>query len=150
VPAWLAILLLMLIPILVVNPSPGDDAWFRSLRRPSWFRFYLWVPQLWLLIDIGIYVAALRSWTLSRSPPLVVAPLLLVLLVESCNWFLCRSRRLGAVALMMLGIWAYGLAITLSLGLRWPLAALPLLPFLLWMPVEALAVWQIRLINRKP
>lgn len=149
-PAWLAILLLMLIPILIVNPNERDDAWYRSLRRPGWLSLYIWIPQLWLLIDLGIYVTALRTWMLSSSVLLTVAPALLVLLVESCNWFLCRTRRLGAATMGMLGIWAYGLAVGLSVALISPPSVLPLLPFLLWMPIEALSVWQIRSINHLP
>ncbi|MEB3165366.1 MAG: tryptophan-rich sensory protein [Cyanobacteriota bacterium] len=147
-PAWLALLLLMLIPILIINPNTRDDAWFRSLRRPSWLRLYLWVPQLWLLIDLGIYAAALRTWMLSASPLLTIAVALLVILVETCNWFLCRTRRLKASAILMLAIWGYGLSVSVAVGLIAPPLVLPLLPFLVWMPFETLAVWQMPSINR--
>jgi tryptophan-rich sensory protein len=150
VPAWLTILVLMLMVIITINPSPKDFAWFRGLRRPDWMRLYLWLPLVWLLIYGGVYIAALRAWEDTGSLLVIACFLGLVALVETSTWFLCRSHRVGAGSLALLGVWGCGVVLTLALWGFSP-GALPwLLPFLLWTPFESLLIWQIRRINNLP
>lgn len=150
VPAWLAILVLMLVVIITINPNAEDYAWFRSLRRPAWMGFHIWLPVLWLLIYVGIYFGALRAWEDSRSLLMIACMLALVSLVETTTWFLCSSRRLGAAAIALATVWGFGVVLCLGLWRMSP-AALPLLlPFLLWTPIESLLIWSLRRINRLP
>lgn len=150
VPAWLVILVLMLMVIVLINPSDEDFVWFRSLRRPAWMRFHIWLPMVWLLIYAGVYLGAVSAWEDTGNLLVVACFLALVALVEACTWFLCRSHRVGAGSLGLLGVWGYGVVLGLALWWVSP-ASLPwLLPFLLWTPFESLLIWKIREINNLP
>jgi len=150
VPAWLTIFVLMLMVIISINPSAEDFTWFRSLRRPAWMGFHIWLPMVWLLIYGGVYLGAVRAWEDSGSLLVVACFLALVALVEIATWFLCRSHRVGAGALALLAVWGFGVLLCLALWWVSP-AALPwLLPFLLWTPFESLLIWKIREINHLP
>jgi benzodiazapine receptor len=150
VPAWLVIFVLMLMVIITINPSAEDFAWFRGLRRPPWMSFHIWLPMVWLLIYAGIYFGALRAWEDTTNLLVIACFLALVALVETATWFLCRSHRVGAGALALLGVWGYGAVLALALWRVSPGALPPLLPFLLWTPMESLLIWQLRRINRLP
>lgn len=136
--------------ILAINPADKDFTWYQRLRRPEWLRFFIWLPLIWLVISGALYFAALDSWQATRSWVVVLLFLLLQAMLEGHTWLLCRSRslRAGSVALMV--AWAYALVLALSLALQDVSATAPLLmlPVLLWAPLEALALEQMRLLNR--
>lgn len=150
-PAWLLILILMELVIMMINPAPEDYLWFRGLRRPSWLRFSIWIPLIWLLINAGLYFSALMSWESSKSWLLLLSYLLLLAVLESHTWLLCRYRnlRLGVAALLV--GWVYALILALSLvprdpsGMAWQL----LLPLLIWAPIEAYALERMQQLNRR-
>ena len=146
-PPWLLILALMAGVILLINPSPKDFAWYQGLRRPGWVPFKALIPTLWLLIHACFYFSALISWSLRYSWNLVLAYVFLLVLVESYTWLLCRSRRLAVGMLFCLLGWGYGLIFTLLLRSISDSSALLMLPYLVWMPVEALIISQMRRLN---
>lgn len=148
VPAWLVILLAMVFVSLSINPTAKDFLWYRGLRRPAWFSLQSWTPLLWLVIDACLYVAALLAWRASGSWPLVLAFLVQLALIEGYSWFLCSTRRLGGGSLVCLGGWGFGVVLTLVVLNVSAQAALLMLPYLLWCPWEALALWQMQRLNR--
>jgi tryptophan-rich sensory protein len=97
VPAWLTIFVLMLMVIISINPSAKDFTWFRSLRRPAWMGFHIWLPMVWLLIYGGVYLGAVRAWEESGSLLVVACFLALVALVEIATWFLAAPIGWGPV-----------------------------------------------------
>lgn len=146
-PPWLLILVLMEGVIVLINPTRKDFAWYQGLRRPEWVTFSAFIPLIWLLIHACFYLSALISWGSRSSWPLVFAYVLLLILVESYTWLMCRSRRLSAGTLLCLIGWSYGLILTLLLLTIAPSSALLMLPFLMWSPLEALITWQMRQLN---
>ena len=147
-PPWLLILILMEGVILVINPTRKDFAWYRGLRRPNWVPFSASIPLIWLLIHVGFYLSSLVSWQVRNSWNLVLAYLLLLVLVESYTWMMCRSRRLATGTMLCLAGWAYGMILAASLLTVSTLASALLVPYLLWAPVEALITWDMRRLNR--
>ncbi|MEI6032271.1 MAG: tryptophan-rich sensory protein [Synechococcaceae cyanobacterium ELA739] len=146
-PPWLLILVLMEGVIVLINPTRKDFAWYQGLRRPEWVTFSAFIPLIWLLIHACFYLSALISWGIRSSWTLVFAYVLLLILVESYTWLMCCSRRLSAGTLLCLIGWSYGLILTLLVLTIAPSAALLMLPYLLWTPVEALITWQMRQLN---
>lgn len=150
VPAWLLILVLMELVILVINPAAEDYNWYQQLRRPAWLRQFIWDPLRWLLIAAALYLSALSSWQATRSAVVVGLYLLLQALLAGHSWLLCRSRSLRAGSIVLLLAWGYGLALALALAIQQVSipAALLLLPLLIWAPLQALALEQMRRLNR--
>lgn len=148
-PTWLQILLLMLLVILTIHPSPEGYRWWQELRRPAWMEgVQAWTPLLWLLIQIGIVAAALLSWQAGGRWSPVTAVILLLLLMQLYPWLLCRSRRLGIGALVCLIGWIYGLTVAAGIAGFSMNAVLALLPYLLWSPLEVWITWRMRRLNR--
>ncbi|MEI7952023.1 MAG: tryptophan-rich sensory protein [Synechococcaceae cyanobacterium ELA182] len=146
-PPWFLILILMEGVILLINPTRKDFAWYQGLRRPPWLTFSALIPMIWLLIHACFYLSALISWSIRNNWNLVLAYVLLLILVESYTWLMCRSRRLSTGTMICLISWVYGLILTvLLLSLSFS-SALLMLPFLFWAPVEAMITWQMRRIN---
>jgi benzodiazapine receptor len=147
VPHWLVLLILMELVILGINPTRGDFVWFQGLRRPAWLRVHVWIPVFWLVIYGCFYLSALVSWEASRNWRLTVAYVLLLVLVESYTWITCRTRRLGVGTVVCLAGWAYGLVFALVLTRISVPAAILIVPYLIWSPVEALITWQMLGLN---
>ncbi|MEB3322344.1 MAG: tryptophan-rich sensory protein [Synechococcaceae cyanobacterium] len=146
-PAWLSILLVMVVVVLAINPSNEGYNWYQGLRRPTWTPFPQRIPLLWLAIYACLYLSALESWRASRSLPLLGLYGLLLVVLELYPWLMCRTRRLGVGAGSCLVGWA--LAIALALGVRGfsGRAALLLLPLVLWGPLQAAIDWSMLRLN---
>ena len=138
----------MEVVILVINPTRKDFAWFQRLRRPSWLRFHVWIPLIWLAIYATLYLSALVTWEARRDWWLIGGYLVLLMLVEGYTWMMCRTRRLSTGTLLCLVGWLYGLLLSVALLSVSPLGSALLLPYLLWAPIEALITWDMRRINR--
>ena len=145
-----AILILVVIGTLVVviMPSQDDFAWFLRLRRPGWLTFEGLIPVIWLLIYACFYASALLVWNRTASLWLMGSYLLLLLLVQSYTWLICRTRRLATGTGVGLAGWLWGVALTVMVLPVTQPAALLLLPYLLWSPVGTLVTWQMQRLNR--
>ena len=146
-PPWLLILILMEAVILLINPTRKDFAWYQGLRRPRWVSFSTSIPLIWLVINACFYLSALISWHERNSWNLVFAYIVLLALVESYTWMMCRTRRLSTGAILCLVGWLFGLLLSTALFTVSLLAALLMLPYLVWAPVEALITWEMRRLN---
>ncbi|MFM7313412.1 MAG: tryptophan-rich sensory protein [Cyanobium sp.] len=147
-PPWLLILCLMEGVVLLINPTRKDFAWYRGLRRPDWVPFSNSIPLIWLLIHLCFYFSSLVSWHVSRNWTLVIIYLLLLVLVESYTFVMCRTRRIGAGSLLCGLGWALTLVFAAFLLRLSSLASGLLLPYLLWAPVESLITWDMQRLNR--
>jgi tryptophan-rich sensory protein len=145
-----AILILVVIGTLVVviMPSQDDFAWFLRLRRPGWLTFEGLIPVIWLLIYACFYASALLVWNRTASLWLMGGYLLLLLLVQSYTWLICRTRRLATGTGVGLAGWLWGVALTVMVLPVTQPAALLLIPYLLWSPVGTLVTWQMQRLNR--
>ena len=142
------ILLVIAALVVVIMPSQDDFAWFLRLRRPGWLTFEGLIPVIWLLIYACFYASALLAWNRTASWWLMAGYLLLLLLVQSYTWLICRTRRLANGIGVGLAGWLWGVALTVMVAPVSQPAALLLIPYLLWSPVGTLVTWQMQRLNR--
>ena len=149
VPYWFIVFALIALPVVGINPSPADYDWYLAQRRPGWLRSQMLQPLLWLLLYGCLYAVALRLWQARPGLASIGGVLLLLLLIEGSTWLFCRNRRfgLGVAGRLVAWLWCLGLALTLPAAAA-P-AALLLLPLLVWLPLEALGLWQMRQLNQR-
>jgi tryptophan-rich sensory protein len=146
--AAIVILLVVGATVALIMPSQEEFAWFLRLRRPVWLSFEGWIPLIWLLIYGCFYASALLAWNRSASGALMAGYLLLLVLVQSYTWLICRTRRLANGTAMGLLGWLWGVALAVLVAASSQPAALLLLPYLLWSPVGTLVTWQMQRLNR--
>ena len=147
-PAWLSILLVMLLVALSLNPSRQEFGWFLRLRRPTWLSFERWIPLIWLIIYACFYASALLAWRAGTGWWLMAGYLLLLVLVQSYTLLICRSRRLANGTVIGLAGWLWGLLLAQASHGSSALAAQLLIPYLLWSPIGTLVTWQMQQLNR--
>jgi tryptophan-rich sensory protein len=146
-PAWLVILVAMVLVTLLLNPSKEEFGWFLRLRRPRWLTFERWIPVIWVAIYLCFYASALLAWRASGSWVLMGAYLLLLLLVQSYTLVICRSRRLANGTVVGFLGWVWGMALAVGVTTLSPPAALLLVPYLLWSPVGTFVTWRMQRLN---
>ncbi len=147
-PAPLVILLALVAVVAGLNPNRSQFSWFLQLRRPAWLTFERWIPLIWITIYACFYASALLAWNASWSLPLLAGYLLLLVLVQSYTWLICRTRRLANGTAVGFAGWAWGVALAVIVLGSSGNAALLLLPYLLWSPVGTLVTWQMQRLNR--
>ena len=151
-PAWLPIAALlafaMVAVVAVLTPSREDFAWFLRLRRPRWLTFERWIPLIWVAIYACFYASAFLVWQASRQPGILLGYLLLLVLVQSYTWVICRTRRLRSGTVAGFAGWVWGVALAVVVLSQSPLAALLLVPYLLWSPVGTFVTWRMEKLNR--
>ena len=147
-PAWLSILLVMVIVGIALNPSATEFSWFLRLRRPAWLTFERWIPLIWLAIYACFYGSALLAWRAGGGGGLMVGYLLLLVLVQSYTLVICKTRRLSSGTVIGLLGWLWGLVLAGAVHGVHSQAAQLLTPYLLWSPVGTLVTWQMQRINR--
>lgn len=148
-PYWFIVLALMALPVVSINPARADYDWFLAQRRPGWQRSQMLQPILWLLLYGCLYAAALRLWQIKPGLASIGGVLLLLLLIEGSTWVLCRNRRFGFGVAGRLVAWFWCLSLALTLPAAAAPAPLLLLPLLVWLPLEALGLWQMRQLNQR-
>jgi translocator protein len=146
--AAVLILLVMVAVGLLLNPTRDDFAWFLRLRRPAWLSFERLIPLIWISIYACFWLSALLSWQARGSWSLMLGYLGLLLLVQSYTLVICRTRRLATGTWIGFGGWLWGMALTVAVAREAPVAALLLVPYLLWSPVGTLVTWQMQRLNR--
>jgi translocator protein len=145
--AALLILLVMVAVGVLLNPGREPFAWFIRLRRPAWLTFERLIPAIWLVIYACVYASALLTWNASWSWGLMLGYFGLLLLVQSYTWLICRTRRLANGTAVGFAGWVWGLALTVVVLPISALAALLLVPYLLWSPVGTFVTWQMQRLN---
>ena len=113
--AAIVILLVIGTLVVVIMPSREEFAWFLRLRRPRWLSFEGLIPLIWLAIYGCFYASALLVWNRTTSWGLMAGYLLLLVLVQSYTWLICRTRRLANGTAVGLAGWLWGAALTLVL-----------------------------------
>jgi tryptophan-rich sensory protein len=145
--AALLILLVMVAVGVLLNPGRDQFAWFIRLRRPVWLTFERLIPAIWVAIYACFYASALLSWNASWSWGLMAGYFGLLVLVQSYTWLICRTRRLANGTAVGFAGWVWGLALTVVVLQISVLAALLLVPYLLWSPVGTFVTWQMQQLN---
>ena len=147
-PAWLTILLAMAAVVALLTPSRDDWRWFLQLRRPLWLTFEGWIPLIWSAIYACFYASALLAWNAGGGWGRMVGYALLLVLVQSYTWLIGRTRRLASGTAAGFAGWLVGVALAVATAPVSALAALLLVPFLLWSPVGTFVTWRMQRLNR--
>jgi tryptophan-rich sensory protein len=146
--AALVILVVMAGVGLGLNPSRREFAWFLGLRRPAWLSFEQLIPWIWIGIYACFYASALLAWAATGSWGLMLGYLVLLLLVQSYTWLICRTRQLRYGTAVGFAGWLWGLLLANWVAPHSQPALLLLIPYLLWSPVGTLVTWQMQRLNR--
>ncbi|KEF40808.1 MAG: hypothetical protein ER33_14900 [Cyanobium sp. CACIAM 14] len=142
-PPWSVILIALLVVTQIMNPSERDFVWYRTLKRPGWINMHLWFPAAWFLINITIYMSTLTCWSRTGDWNWVAAYVVVLILLRSHPWGICRFRRLAIGLPLWLLSWLATLILALLVRPASPLASWLLVPALLWTPVEAIVTFQM-------
>ena len=134
--AALLILVVMVATAALLTPAPAQQLWFLRLRRPRWLVFEKRLPLIELCIDLALAFSAMEAWRSSTSWALLATYLALWLVVQGRTWLICTTRRLryGTWCALSAGI-ASAALITAVLP-ESLIAAVLLLPLLLWSPLD--------------
>jgi tryptophan-rich sensory protein len=146
--AAIVILLVIGTLVVVIMPSREEFTWFLRLRRPHWLSFEGWIPLIWLCIYGCFYASALVAWNRTGSWGLMAGYVVLLVLVQSYTWLICRTRRLANGTAVGLAGWLWGVVLTVVVAGPSQASALLLIPYLLWSPVGTLVTWQMQRLNR--
>lgn len=146
--AAVLILVVMVAVAWALNPGREDFAWFMRLRRPAWLTFEPLIPLIWIGIYACFYASALLSWNAARSAALMVGYLVLLLLVQSYTWWICRTRSLRNGTRVAFAGWLWGVALAVAVAPVSGWALLLLIPYLLWSPIGTAVTWQMQRLNR--
>ena len=132
----------------LLNPSRADFAWFLQLRRPQWLSFERLIPLIWIAIYTCFYASSLLAWNASWSFALMGGYLILLVLVQSYTWLICKTRRLASGTAVGFAGWLWGMALAVVVAKPSMAAMMLLIPYLLWSPVGTLVTWQMQRLNR--
>ncbi len=152
IPAWLVIgIVAVLIGVGLNQLVKTDQRWFFRLRRPAWLTFEWAIPIIWTSIFVAAGWSAYVVWQAepgsSRSIFLMALYALLEVVTLSYVSVMCFFRKLrvgvilGATGLFV----AIGLTILVSQVSQ--IAALLLVPYLLWSPIGTFVTWQMMGLN---
>ena len=152
IPAWLVIgVTAVLIGVALNQLIKSDQRWFFRLRRPAWLTFEWAIPIIWTIIFIAAAWSAYAVWQTEpgsgRSIFLMVCYALLEVVTLSYTPVMCVCRRLRVGVIV--GATGFFVAIALTLlvlPVSW-VAALLLVPYLLWSPIGTFVTWQMMAIN---
>lgn len=147
-PAWFTILLAMAAVVALLNPPREDWLWFLRLRRPAWLTIERWIPLIWSAIYACFYASALLAWNAGGGLGRMAGYLGLLVFVQSYTWVIGRTRRLASGTMAGLAGWVWGVALAVATAPVSAMAALLLVPFLLWSPVGTFVTWRMQRLNR--
>ncbi|MDZ7994100.1 MAG: TspO/MBR family protein [Nostoc sp. EfeVER01] len=131
--------------------TPRDVKWFANLSRPRWLVFEPLIPFIWTVIFISGTVSAYIIWEKNPGSPITLLLMALYLVVEIITvayiplMLRFRSLKTGEI----LGLTGLILAVVLAICVL-PIslmAALLLLPYLVWTPIGTYTTDELRELN---
>ena len=131
--------------------KPKDISWVVKLQRPKWLFFEPLIPVIWTVVFTGGAISAALVW--EREPGSLKTWLLmgvyLILEIITVAYIPAtlrfRSLKIGT-ALGGIGV-ILGIFLTFVVASISGLAALCLIPYLLWSPIGTLTTWEMIQLN---
>ena len=151
--SWMVIVGVALLIALGSNLiTPSDVQWFRRLRRPRWLTFERAIPVIWTLIFICGGWSAYIVWESNPGTGRTWLLMGLYLLLEIVTiaytpvMFWLRSLRVGTI----IGGTGFVICLILTVAILpvYRVAAVLLIPYLLWSPIGTYTTW--KMINLNP
>lgn len=130
--------------------TPRDVKWFALLSRPRWLVFEPLIPLIWTVIFICGAASAYIVWEKSRKPNYLVnngfVPLVEIITVAYIPIML-RFRSLKAGEILGLVGLISGVVLAICVLPISLIAALLLLPYLIWTPIGTYTTDELRELN---
>jgi len=126
--------------------KPG--AWYDSLTKPSWTPPDWLFPVAWTVLYVAIAVSAWLVWRaagLAEGMLALAVWLIQLVLNAAWSWLFFGLRRMDLAFVEVLGLWASILGCIVLFAPLSSVAALLMVPYLVWVSFAAalnLAVWQ--------
>ncbi|OKH23145.1 TspO/MBR family protein [Chroogloeocystis siderophila] len=130
---------------------PRDTQWAKNLNRPKWLVFEPLIPVIWTIVFTGGALSAATVW--EKAPGsfstwlLMGLYLLLEIVTVAYIPATLRSRNLKIGTTLGSSGVVLGIILTLIVGNISGLAALLLLPYILWSPVGTYITWEMMQLN---
>ncbi len=152
IPAWLVIgIVAVLIGVGLNQLVKSDQRWFFRLRRPAWLTFEWAIPVIWTSIFVAAAWSAYVVWQAepgsSRSIVLMTLYALLEVVTLSYTSMMCFFKRLQVGVILGGTGFFVAIALTVLVSQVSQLAALLLVPYLLWSPIGTFVTWQMMVLN---
>ncbi|MEJ1934822.1 TspO/MBR family protein [Nostoc sp. NIES-2111] len=151
-PSWIVIgAVTFLVAIGSFFITPRDVKWFAQLSRPRWLVFELLIPLIWTVIFICGAASAYIVW--EHNPGSIVTWLLmgLYLLFEVITVtyipLMLRFRSLKTGEIIGLSGFITGVVLAIAVLPISVIAALLLVPYLLWSPIGTYTTDELRQLN---
>jgi tryptophan-rich sensory protein len=146
--SWMVIGLVTLVVALASNIlRPKDIKWFIRLRRPQWLMFEPLIPVIWTAIFICGAWSAYIVWERSQSWGLMALYLLVEILIVAYPPTTLWLRSLKAGTYVGGAGFIAGVILALLVWRVSGLAALLLVPYLLWSPIGTYTTWEMGRLN---
>ncbi|MCP9848334.1 tryptophan-rich sensory protein [Cyanobium sp. Morenito 9A2] len=145
--AWIVILLALIVIYLVIHPNHAGYDWYLGLNRPNWFNIESKVPTIWLGLYVCFFFSARLVLETKGSWALAFSYLTLVALAQGVSWLTCTSRSLHAGTVLGALAWIWAVITLLTVAPLSGLAALLLLPYLIWGAVATVGLQSMRSLN---
>ncbi|MBG1262931.1 TspO/MBR family protein [Nostoc commune] len=131
--------------------TPRDVKWFAKLSRPRWLVFEPLIPIIWTVIFICGAASAYVVWEKNPGSPITWLLMALYLLVEIITVayipVMLRFRSLKAGEILGLIGLISGVVLAICLFPISPVAALLLLPYLIWTPIGTYTTDELKELN---
>lgn len=152
IPSWLAIAIVTIILAASSSLVPSSGRrWFQRLRRPSWLKIESAIPLIWTTVFICGAWSAYRVW--EQAPGTLQAwwfmagYLLLEAVTLAYTLAMLQTRRLKVGFIIGLTDVLVGLILTILVVQVDGIAALLLLPYVLWSPIGTYITWEMMRLN---
>jgi tryptophan-rich sensory protein len=152
IPAWLVIgIVAILIGVSLNLLVKIDQRWFFRLRRPQWLTFEWAIPIIWTSIFVAAAWSAYIVWQAepgsSRSIFLMILYALLEVVTLSYISVMCFFRKLRVGVIFGATGFFVAIGLTILVSQVSQVAALLLVPYLLWSPIGTFVTWQMMALN---
>ncbi len=128
------------------------NAWYQGLSKPSWNPPNAVFAPVWTVLYLLMAIAAWLVWKRdglsSAAMPLTLFTVQLVLNAV-WSWLFFGRHNIQAALIDLLLLWAFVLATIASFYAVEPLAAILLIPYLLWVSFAGSLNWTIWRLNRR-
>jgi tryptophan-rich sensory protein len=149
---WMIIgIITFLIALASLFFRPRDTQWAKNLNRPKWLVFEPLIPVFWTIVFTGGALSAANIWENAPGtlPTWLLMGLYLLLEIITVSYIpaTLRSRNLKVGTILGGSGVVLGIVLTLIVWNISGVAALFLLPYLLWSPVGTYTTWEMMQLN---
>lgn len=152
IPSWLVIAIVAIAVAACGSAVPSEgQKWFRRLQRPAWMKIEKFIPVIWTVVFICGGWSAYVSWEqqpgTSTTWLLMAGYILLEAVTVAYTVAMLRTQKLSVG--LVIGALGFLIALVLAIFVvqRSAIAALLLLPYLLWSPIGTFTTWQMMQLN---